>query len=494
MNLKLAAISLFVRADEHFSLRFPPYLLGRSRKALVAPPATAATNGIRSTSMNMKFLLISAVLLLTTGCGLGSLLSTSAPSPVTVPASTKVSGIVMGGQQPVGGILLQLYTVGTTGYGSVSTPLGASFQTTAYGNFNLPAYTCPGDAMTYLVGTGGQPIAAVGSTPAVTNPNLALMVGLGKCSTIAANFIDMNEVTTVATVWALSPFMTDATHIGATTTNSVGIVNAFANINKLTNTATGAVSGPALPSGAVLPTMEINTLADILEQCVNSGGSDGQPSDGVTTGNGCDKLFYLTGGSSNTVSAALYIAQHPSTNVASLNKLRSASPVFQQPFDVNSPPLSWSIVITHSGGGLSNPQSIATDQQGNVWVANAGNSSVSEFNPLGGAISTATGFTQNISVPYALAIDQSGNAWVANSGSNTITELTPLGVSSTSHGDSTQLNAPKGIAIDGSNNVWVTNSGNSSVSAFNSSGQPLSGSPYTGSGITTPVAIAINPK
>jgi hypothetical protein len=443
--------------------------------------------------MNMKLLVVSAVFLLTTGCGLSTLSSTST-SPITVPASTKVNGIVMGGQQPVGGISLRLYTVGTTGYGSAATPLGAAFVTTASGNFNLPAYTCPGAAMTYLVGTGGQPIAAVGSTPAVTNTNLALMVGLGKCSTIANNFIDMNEVTTVATVWALSPFMTDATHIGSSATNTVGIANAFANINKMVNTVTGAVSGPSLPSGAVLPLAQINTLADILEQCINSGGSDGVASNGTSTGNGCDKLFYLAGGTSDTISAALYIAQHPSTNVASLNMLRSASPVFSPALDVNLPPLSWSIVITHSGGGLSNPQGIATDQQGNIWVANAGNSSVSEFNALGTALSTATGFTQNISVPYALAIDQSGNAWVANSSGNTITKLAPLGTSSTSYGSSAQLNAPKGIAIDGTGNVWVSNSGNASVSAFSSSGAALTGSPYTGSGITTPLAIAINPK
>jgi DNA-binding beta-propeller fold protein YncE len=42
--------------------------------------------------------------------------------------------------------------------------------------------------------------------------------------------------------------------------------------------------------------------------------------------------------------------------------------------------------------------------------------------------------------------------------------------------------------------VWVSNSGNASVSAFSSSGAALTGSPYTGSGITTPLAIAINPK
>lgn len=431
--------------------------------------------------------------LLTTGCGLGS--AGSSGSPTTVAASSTVSGIVMGGQQPVGGMKLQLYTVGTTGYGSAATALGAAFTTTAAGNFNLPSYTCPtAGSLTYLLGTGGQPIAAVGSTPAVTNSNLALMVGLGACSSVGSSFIDMNEVTTVATVWSLSPFMTSPTHIGSSATNAVGIQNAFATINKIANTTSGAVSGPSLPANAVLPTTQINTLADILEQCVNSGGSDGVTSNGTTTGNGCDKLFSLTGNSTDTVSAALYMAQHPVTNVSSLNMLRSASPVFQPVLSVNSPPGSWSIVITHSGGGISTPQAVAVDQSGNLWIANSGNNSVSELSPVGAALSPTGGYTAGgIDLPYALAIDASGNAWVANSGSNNITKLTPLGATGTSYGGNTSLHVPKGIAIDASGDVWVSNTTASTVSAFDSQGGVLTGSPYT-VGITAPNAIIINPK
>jgi len=451
--------------------------------------------------MNLKLLPASALLLLLlTGCGLGTV--TPIDTTVVMPAATKTSGVVMGGQQPVGGITLQLYTVGTAGYGSVAAPLGASFSTTPQGNFTLPTFTCPtAGALTFMVGTGGQPIAAVGPTPAVTNNNLALMIGLGACSMVGTNFIDMNEVTTVATVWALSPFMTGITSIGApasSTLATLGLTNAFASINKVANTINGTVSGPSLPAGATLPIAQINTIADILEQCANSGGGTAaDTTDGQTNGTGCGKLFYLTGGTSttDTITAALYIAQHPSSNVAKLNSLRSSSPAFQPALSVNTPPTSWSIVISYTGGGLSSPQSVATDQSGNVWVANSGNSSVSEFNALGAAISTSTGFTSGgISTPYALAVDQTGNAWVANSGNDTITKLTPNGASATSYGSSTTLNVPKGIAIDAVGNIWVSNSAGASVSAFSSSGTAITGSPYTTTGIASPLAIAIDPK
>ena len=106
------------------------------------------------------------------GCGTGTSPTDSKPAALT---AAPVQGIVMGGQQPVAGVTLQLYQAGTTGYGSAATPLGPSVQTNANGNFNFPSYTCTAGSQVYLVGTGGQPITNV------TNNNLALMVGLGTC-------------------------------------------------------------------------------------------------------------------------------------------------------------------------------------------------------------------------------------------------------------------------------------------------------------------------
>ena len=426
------------------------------------------------------------------GCGTGVSPEASVPAKLTVSPSR---GVVMGGQQPVGGVTLQLYQAGTTGYGSAATPLGPTAQTTAGGNFNLPSYTCAAGSQVYLVGTGGQPIAATMSSPAVTNNNLALMVGLGTCGgTDLNNFINVNELTTVASVWALAPFMTGIANIGSSSTNAAGLANAFAAINEVVNTANGTTPGPALPTGATLPTTEINTLGDILEQCINSGG--GAEGDGSACGN----LFKYAPNAAGTVyptdtiTAVMNIAQSPGRNVPNLNRLRSASPVFQPALDVNSPPSDWTIAITYTGGGLNAPTSIAADASGDVWVTNSGNSSVTELNPAGAALSGSSGFTAGgiINSPSAIAIDTSGNVWVANKGNNALAELYSGG-SGTLY-SSNGLSTPSSIAIDGSGNIWVANSGANPVSAFTSSGSALAGSPYSGAGTSAPVSVAVTPR
>ncbi|HEV2644807.1 MAG TPA: NHL repeat-containing protein [Acidobacteriaceae bacterium] len=421
------------------------------------------------------------------GCGTGISAAKDA-SPAAVTAAAR-KGVVMGGQQPVAGVALQLYQAGSAGYGSAATPLGGVVHTNAQGNFDLPSYNCAAGSQVYLVGTGGMPTAVL------TNNNLALMVGLGTCGgTYLNGFINMNELTTVATVWALAPFMKDATHIGASATNAAGLADAFAAINQLVTTATGTVPGPLLPAGATLNATEIYTLGDILEQCVNSGG-------GVAGDlSACGNLFSLAPNAAGTVypadaiTAAMNIAQSPGRNVAGLNKLRSAQPVFEPSYDVNSPPNDWTIAITYTGGGLNAPSAIATDASGNAWIANSGNASVTELSSAGAALSGANGFTAGgFNVPSAIAIDTGGNAWVANAGNSTVTKLSADGATGTVlHGNG--LSAPASIAIDGNGDVWVANAGTNAVSGFTSSGAALTGSPFSGAGVSAPVSVAVTPK
>lgn len=321
------------------------------------------------------------------------------------------------------------------------------------------------------------------------------MVGLGTCGGAGLNtFINMNELTTVATVWALAPFMKGPANIGTSATNVAGLVDAFATINELVTTSNGTIPGPALPAGATAPTVEMNTLADMLEQCVNSGGGVAGDS------SGCGNLFNLAPNAAGTVfptdtiTAALNIAQSPGRNVKALNKLRSASPVFVPAINVNSPPTDWTIGITYSGGGLNAPTSIAADAAGAVWVTNGGNASVTKLDNTGTAVSGANGFTAGgFSSPSAVAIDSSGTAWVANAGNATVTELNPAGTTGTVyHGNG--LSSPASVAIDGAGVVWVANSGSNSVSAFTGSGAVLTGSPFAGAGVATPVSVAVTPR
>jgi DNA-binding beta-propeller fold protein YncE len=53
------------------------------------------------------------------------------------------------------------------------------------------------------------------------------------------------------------------------------------------------------------------------------------------------------------------------------------------------------------------------------------------------------------------------------------------------------LSVPKSIAFDSAGDIWVANSGDSSVSVFTNSGTAIGN--YTGAGMATPVAIAVDP-
>jgi streptogramin lyase len=86
-----------------------------------------------------------------------------------------------------------------------------------------------------------------------------------------------------------------------------------------------------------------------------------------------------------------------------------------------------------TGGGLDQPQGIAADGAGDVWVANYRGPSLTELSAASGAtpgaiLSPAAGWAPDAKLlePYSLAIDAGGNIWVANFGNNTLTEFIGL--------------------------------------------------------------------
>ena len=179
----------------------------------------------------------------------------------------------MGGQQPISGATIQLYAVGTTGDGSAATKLLTSTVASgSNGTFGLTGhYTCPvSNPYVYLLATGGN--ASFGA-----NSSIALIVALGQCSTLSAGtYIVANEVTTAAAVIALAPYMSAPASIGSGGSDAGALANAFALAGEFANFATGTVPGTGVPSGFTVPTSLINTLADIIASCVNTGRSHEQ--------------------------------------------------------------------------------------------------------------------------------------------------------------------------------------------------------------------------
>jgi hypothetical protein len=270
------------------------------------------------------------------GCGAGLVSSSPAASPAVA-----LSGRVHGGQQPVTGATIQLYAAGSGGYGAAAMPLlTTTVQSGAGGAFDVTGdYTCPSaSAQVYLTATGGNP----GFSGQVNNAALSMMAALGPCGNLTSStFVNINELTTVAAVWALAPFTSSATGISTSVTNSTGLANAFASAAKVVSVGSGTTPG-ALPTGATLPIAEIDTLADILASCINSVGGvsgDGSP---------CGNLFAAatpTGGTAptDTIGAALSIARNPAQNVAALYNLSQASAPFQP--SLPSAPGNWMIGI-----------------------------------------------------------------------------------------------------------------------------------------------------
>jgi trimeric autotransporter adhesin len=341
------------------------------------------------------------------GCGgVGTIPETNMHS------SVGVSGRVHGGQQPVVGATIQLYTVGTSGDGSASTPLLTQTVTSdANGNFNITGlYSCSSATQVYLLATGGNPGAGV------VNPDLAMMTALGPCSELTSSmFIMVNELTTVAAVGALSPYMTSSTAIGSGSGDAAALANAFTLAGELVNTTTGLSPGNNVPKGYAAPTAEMNTLADVVASCVNStGGVAGDSSV-------CGQLFAATtpnGGTApvDTIAALLNLANNPTLNTGTIYGLMSATPPFQP--TLASPPPDFRTRLTPSSPGgyvlqveptsLSFPSTPVSSTSGSqvVYLGNSGSAAIA-LGSIGVTGPNAADFSSSSSCGGSLAAGSS---------------------------------------------------------------------------------------
>ncbi len=461
--------------------------------------------------------------LVLSGC---SVMSIATPSTNDSLAGAAVQGKVFGGQQPIVGAQVYLFAANTTGYGSGSLSLltsgtgrtldtsggptnGDYYVTTGMGGaFSITGdYTCNSGQKVYLYALGGN-------SGSGTNPSIGLLAALGNCPSAgtfsSSLFVVVNEVSTIATAYAIAGFATDATHLSSsgTTLAKKGIANAIVNASILESLSTGTAL-TLTPSGlASVPQSTIDTLANILAACVNSSGTVTGP----TNPTACYTLFTnaLSGGTTgtqptDTATAAINMAHNPVANVAALYALASATPPFApaltaQPNDftvwVNSNPSSTSLVGA--------PVSVAVDGSDDTWIVN----NLPFFSQPGG-VTEASGSTTLLSgggsgnftagngnwingAPQGIAFDQSGNAWIGINASNSVLELNSSGTpNASSPFTGAGLGGPIAVAIDGTGNVWVADQGNA-VSELNSSGVGSSFSPLTGNNMDNPSAIAVD--
>jgi hypothetical protein len=417
-----------------------------------------------------------------------------------------LNGTVNAGTKPVVGSAVFLYAAGTSGYASAASQI-ASATTDMNGNFTMPAgYTCPSaSSQMYLVAAGGQ----IGANAA--NPNLSLMTALGNCDALSSGTVVINEVTTIASAWSISPFAANDAltgnssylYLGTSSGNLIGLANAFAMVNNLVDITTGKVRFWTPVGNALVPYVEINTLANFLNGCTaTSGGVEGD-------GSLCGVLFTAadtlgTGtyaGSiapSDTLQAAFNIAQHPENTVdgdgynldlaSNLFTLATSTSPFQPILAAN--PTAWPMSLNYTGGGgltsASTVGSFAVDASGNLWITDTTGSSVIEWNAAGAALSPSTGFAAGGGL---LAIDANGNIWV--SGNGVLSELTSLGTPVPGSPFGGVAGGGSDMAFDAQSNLWIANGGG--VNEFNNFGAELSpASGFTNDGISGITAVGVD--
>lgn len=416
--------------------------------------------------------------LVSSGCATGLSGDSYAGGSVAA-AAVHVTGNVHGGQQAVSGSTIQLYTVGTTGLKSASTPLiGATVLSDQYGNFSITGqYSCTSATQVYITATGGNP--GTGSN----NSTIQMMAALGACSSLNSNtFVQINELTTVAAAYAFQPFAFDATHIGATGSSPAGLLNAFSNAQALVSTAYGQAGVTSLGAGVSVPVTELNTLGNILAACINSTGS---------TSTQCSTLA-TAAGSSTSFSAALGIARNSGASaVTALWSLPTGQPPFQPAY--SSAPRDFSVAITSTANAkLAAPYGIAIDASGNAWVTNLSSTNLVAIAPTGALLSNAT--TLNLSGAQGVAVDRAGNVWVASTATDKVVKATVSAGAVTGSSTFTTggLAAPRAIAMDSAGNAWIANFNGASLTGLTSAGAALSGSPFTQTGLTKPTGVVVN--
>jgi len=163
----------------------------------------------------------------------------------------------------------------------------------------------------------------------------------------------------------------------------------------------------------------------------------------------------------------------------------------------STPTYAWANLVGQPGGSGSvngtggaarfyNPEGVAIDGAGNIYVADYGNHTVRKVTAAGVVTTLAgsagvagsadgTGSAARFCNPVGVAVDGAGNVYVADTWNHTIRKVTPLGVVTTlagsagtagstdGTGNAAQFNCPCGVAVDSVGNVYVAERDNYTI-------------------------------
>ena len=252
---------------------------------------------------------------------------------------TTFQGVMKSGRMPIGDANISLYAAGKNK--NQNAELIASTTTNAKGEFTFENINPNKKSLLYLIGEHQKTVrfAAI----------------LGQKQSIPS-IVTLNELTTIATAFSHSQFLSNTDIAGA----SLGLGVATVTGTNLVDVSSGKISGRLADRNNILMKRKFNTLGNILASCVNQ------------VGNSCQQLSALTNNSKNTLEAIHYIARNPFNNVSQLYSLSKNITTYKPEKNTDRGLEDWSIVLIHTGNGkeISGPGQIAFDEKGNLYVTN----------------------------------------------------------------------------------------------------------------------------
>ena len=128
-------------------------------------------------------------------------------------------------------------------------------------------------------------------------------------------------------------------------------------------------------------------------------------------------------------------------------------------------------------GQLSGPRGIAVDANGNIYVADTGNSRVQKFNPDGDSVSVVgspgTG-SGELKEPNGVEIDAEGNIWVVDASNPSLIKYDRAGKFEKEFKPDLGFYGPRDLVLAPNKNLYIVDQGNSRIVSFNPSTEKFS--------------------
>jgi len=246
----------------------------------------------------------------------------------------------------------------------------------------------------------------------------------------------------------------------------------------------------------------------------------GTSGNGFADGSGTAARFFVPSGVAVDASGNVYVADELNDTIRKITPAGAVTTIAGSPGDAAAAD------GTGSAARFFQPFGIAVDSSDNLYVSDAGNSTIRKIAP-GGVVTTlagtagmagyadGTGSAARFKIPLGVAVDGNGNVYVAEQGNFTIRKITPAGVVTTlagtagnvgsadGTGAAASFNLPAGVAVDSGGNVYVADYANDTIRKITPAGAvtTLAGVPSspgsndgTGSGasFSVPTGVAVD--